>query len=569
MLGLNKQKKPIMKKQIPTILGLLVLVIAIVIGILFFSDGIGVFSPRATPETAPRQIKITNLKDHSFTVTFYTEEETTGFIKYGTDPDRLNSQVADDRDQLSGTVGTYNLHHITLRSLQPENDYYYVLGTGSNAEFDNQGQPFRTTTLSEPSVPAAEAKTVYGSVSNEDGNAAEGSIVYVTADGFGDLSSLVKATGSWAVSLSQARGETGLNYVDLSDSDLINILVQGVPISKTIEHRLPVGRAQPVPELIFGQPVDEIPFVDEKIEEEEEGRSRPQDFDLSSMLEDPESDDIEDSDLQEGDLERDEDEAISGRLQDLLGEAEPLPVESSASAELDLDSEPAAGTATGEEADEVTYTTQSPKIKGRAKPNVEVKIQIHSENQYEEIVMADDDGNFELDLEALGAYLEPGEHTATYTYTDPDTGEEVTASRTFFVEDQNAVRLAQANSSTDSQSSFGTGDPYPMDASPTPTLANQPEPTPSDTDPSDTALTPTPQLTPEPTPEPTPVTSNGTTVPSEATHSTTGARQGHIATDSSPKAGSIEATLLLVLGGIFFIMMGGWSWWLAAELQEE
>ncbi len=60
-----------MQKQIPTILGLFLLVAAIVVGLIFLGDGPGVFSPRATPEATPRQIKITNLKDNSFKFNFY------------------------------------------------------------------------------------------------------------------------------------------------------------------------------------------------------------------------------------------------------------------------------------------------------------------------------------------------------------------------------------------------------------------------------------------------------------------------------------------------------------------
>ncbi len=458
----------------------------------------------------------------------------------------------------------YNLHHITLRSLQPDTDYYYVIGTESNVEFDNEGQAFQTTTLPEPSAPSAEAKTVYGSVSNESGNPAEGAIVFVTADRLGDLSSLVKSTGSWAVSLSQARDESGLYYSDLEDSDQLNILVQGVPISKTIEYRLPVSRAQPVPELIFGQPVVDVPAVT-PMAEEEEVRSATQGSELNSMVEESEDNGLESLESQDGQLETEEDEAISGRLQDLLGEAEPLPVESSASTELELSSETVSQSGAEKENDQITYTTESPKIKGEAKPNVEVKIQIHSENQYEEIVMADETGDFELDLEALGAYLEPGEHSVTYSYVDPDTGEDVIGTKTFVVEDSSSVRLAQANTTNDEDPSYGSGDPYPMEASPSPTSAAGLDPTPGP------SSTPTPRATSTPTPTRSAIFPDDTTNTSDSTPSTTSTtdtREQHFATDSSPKAGSIEATLLLVLGGVFFLFMGGWSWWLAAELQE-
>jgi hypothetical protein len=97
------------KKQIPTILGLLILFVALISGVLLFGQGTGVFAPRATPQTTPKNIRISNLTDKSFTVSFYTDESTVAFIKYGEEAKTLNKQASDDRDQLSGVVKDYRL----------------------------------------------------------------------------------------------------------------------------------------------------------------------------------------------------------------------------------------------------------------------------------------------------------------------------------------------------------------------------------------------------------------------------------------------------------------------------
>jgi hypothetical protein len=42
-----------------------------------------------------------------------------------------------------------------------------------------------------------------------------------------------------------------------------------------------------------------------------------------------------------------------------------------------------------------------------------------------------------------------------------------------------------------------------------------------------------------------------------------------VATNSGTyTAGSVETTIALVLGGIFFIFAGSWSWWLAHETRR-
>src|SRR5258708_5179568 len=98
-------KKTWSKKRIPTLIGLGVLVVGLVAGIVFLGQGFGAFSPRATAQTTPKNVQISNVSDSGFTVSFLTDDTAAAFIKYGITPGAMNSQVSDDRDQVSGTVG--------------------------------------------------------------------------------------------------------------------------------------------------------------------------------------------------------------------------------------------------------------------------------------------------------------------------------------------------------------------------------------------------------------------------------------------------------------------------------
>src|SRR5690606_8185562 len=142
---------------------------SLVAGVLLFGNGTGVFAPRATPQTTPKNPKVTNITDRSFTVSFYTDEPTAGFARYGTEETSLRSQASDDRDQLSGTTGEYQLHHVTVRGLTPSTTYYYVLGTGSVARFDNNGAPFTIRTAAAPAGSPFVNKTIYGTVATAQG----------------------------------------------------------------------------------------------------------------------------------------------------------------------------------------------------------------------------------------------------------------------------------------------------------------------------------------------------------------------------------------------------------------
>jgi hypothetical protein len=96
------------------------------------------------------------------------------------------------------------------------------LFTGTGSTFDNEGQPFKVKTAARNGAPSA-AKTIYGSVSNQAGAPAEGSIVYVMVNGAGPMSSQVKASGSWAIPLSNARTTNGSNYAEITDNDTLQI----------------------------------------------------------------------------------------------------------------------------------------------------------------------------------------------------------------------------------------------------------------------------------------------------------------------------------------------------------
>ena len=121
------KNQSVLNQKIPTLLGILILVAALVSGLIFFREGTGVFSPRATPQSAPKNIRVTNVTDSSFTVSFYTSEKTSAYVRYGTAASKLGSQASDDRDQFSGNVGSYHLHHITIQGLNPKTNYFFLI----------------------------------------------------------------------------------------------------------------------------------------------------------------------------------------------------------------------------------------------------------------------------------------------------------------------------------------------------------------------------------------------------------------------------------------------------------
>ncbi len=506
-------RKSLWQKQIPTILGVSVLVIALVIGTVAFTlqGGPSVFAPRASSEETPKKVKVTNVSDTSFTVSFFTDGKTAGFVKYGAEDKNLKSQASDDRDQLTGNISQYNMHHITVRGLQPATTYFYVLGTGSNKEiFDNNGTPFKITTAKKAGSPPA-AKTAYGTVLEASGGPAEGAVVYLTVEGAGEMSSLVKNSGSWAIPLSTARTPDGSNYAKFSDDQTINITVQGSSANNTTTLTTTVGKSQPVAAInLTGSSQVAVASASAEIDETNTTGSVASG---SSELE-PATDKL---------------------VAPLVATSSPVATGSSSLSSLSsltTSTSSAVATAssvvdlTKDENKPIVVTTDQPTIIGKAPANIQITIEVHSETAINQTLTTDSNGAFELDIAALSKNLEPGEHTITISYVDPATGQMVTEERTFTVaENASAQKLALATSPSPSPKAssgpYGTGNPYPISTSSSQT-------------------------------------------------STSSSRISYPSTGSGiPQSGSVGTTFALVFGGSFFIVAGLWSFWIANSLREE
>lgn len=528
----------LMNKRIPTILGVLILVAGLVAGTIIFSQGTGVFAPRATPETTPAQVRITNITDRTFTISFLTAQATTGYVKYGTEPNKLNIQVSDDRDQIRGTVDERQLHHISVRDLDAGKTYYYVLGTGSGSEFDNNGQPFSISTAKRGGV-APPAKTIHGNVITAGGTPAQGAIVYAKIEGAGEMSSLVKDSGTWAIPLSNARKVDGSGYAEVSDASNLMLTIQGTTAGLKSEISTTVGGFELGSNITLGGDNSELASSQSSSKSQESEETSTDTADSTETQ----------TENSESDTETTQEERKTGGLSGLLGEDS-----ETATPEAETAS-PTAVLVDLTKAQHQEVDTTQPIISGKVAPNTKVTIKVNSDTQIEQDVVTDANGNFELDIAALSEQLEPGEHTVEYSYVDPDTGELVTEVITFTVPDRAVPRTDDTSSQI-------------AQAATTPTPTTRPA--------TGTTGTPTPTPVSYGTQNPYGSTSPTPSASSSATATDSGSTKGGVSTRSAvpstssgvPVSGSVSTTLALILGGLFFIIAGVWSYWIATELQK-
>ena len=229
-------------KKLPTILGLVILTFGVATGVLLV-QGVQIFRLGAAPEGAPKDVRITNIGSSSFSASWVSEEETTGFISWGENQDVGTVALGD-----SGVSG--NTHLVNVINLRPETEYYFKITSGEK-EFDNNGLAWQVKTA--PTLETTQKATlISGTVLTATGEPAANVLVYVVVAGASPLSSITSIDGSWSIPVSTARNKDLKSWVDLNEQPVIEISVQGGPLGVATAQVYPEA-ANPVPPIILGQ----------------------------------------------------------------------------------------------------------------------------------------------------------------------------------------------------------------------------------------------------------------------------------------------------------------------------
>ena len=149
---------------------------------------------------------ISNVRDTQFTISWVSDASEEGILHYGTDSSLEFTQY-DDRGQISS-----NIHHITVKGLQPDTIYFYDIVSGST-RYDNAGEHY--TIQTGPAIIPSGSMLAAGNVMNSDAHTpASDALVYITLkdiDGKGssDISSMVSvltdSNGFWYAELVNIR----------------------------------------------------------------------------------------------------------------------------------------------------------------------------------------------------------------------------------------------------------------------------------------------------------------------------------------------------------------------------
>ncbi len=257
----------IFKRKIPTIFGLLILLLGVG-GVVFLTQKDFLKSEKKlSSQNIPEKIIVSNVSEKQFTVSWVTQEATSGFIKYGLEQTMLENVVLDDRDQRSGERGKFKTHFVTLKDLQPEKTYYFKIGSGLEAEenvYDNNGQPY--SIIAGPVLTTSqETRILSGRILTEDDKPALETIVYLAAANMAPLSTLTDNSGRWAIFLNKARTKDLTEYT-VFDVEASILKIEALNGEKDLEAVILTKNAFPaIPDLVLGhEPYDfrreEMPY---------------------------------------------------------------------------------------------------------------------------------------------------------------------------------------------------------------------------------------------------------------------------------------------------------------------
>jgi hypothetical protein len=231
-------------------------------GNLVSADGGSAISPENYGEDT---VQITNLTDTTFTVIWYSQNQETGHIMYGTSASNLSERGRDERDGIA-SQGQYYLHSIEVTQLEPETQYYFEVYSGDEV-YSTQ---YDVTTYATQSTPP-EFETLSGTVTAEYPESVVVTARFEDNDGVGSsglsntISTLPDSDGNWILTTGGARDGDG-GYFDKSDED--TVYIQPLYLSNTTEIEMTFGEASSndillTIELNAGRKFVKVPLLDD------------------------------------------------------------------------------------------------------------------------------------------------------------------------------------------------------------------------------------------------------------------------------------------------------------------
>lgn len=198
------------RAKLPTILGVIILVIGVVAGV-FLINSKSVFKIGASVAATPKNVRFSNVTNTEATVTWNTDIETKGFVKWGKSQNSLSKVALETNSEKSF------VHSATISGIDAGSSIFFKVNS-EGKDYDNDGIAWQLTT-NDTKVTRTENLIASGIVYLADGATPAQAIVTININGT-LLTNITSPEGSYIVPIS--------NYIDnISESTAIEITVNG------------------------------------------------------------------------------------------------------------------------------------------------------------------------------------------------------------------------------------------------------------------------------------------------------------------------------------------------------
>lgn len=254
--------------RFPTLIGIIIILFGLFGAMYLANSRTGLFL-QADLSLQPKNLLISSLRPDQFTVSWKTEKETEGFVAYG-ETKNLGLNALDKRDVYAKKRGSYFNHYVTIYNLQPDNTYYFKVGSGSilfggNFSLSQNCQDFINTFnnnpfgITMPNVEQLMARTepVNGLFSSDISgkNPIPGVIVCLQIKNALPLTDLTSNSGSFVIPLFSLLSKDLTLITELNKEAEEEIIAFG-PLGELTSARLKSRQDHPVPILSLGETYD-------------------------------------------------------------------------------------------------------------------------------------------------------------------------------------------------------------------------------------------------------------------------------------------------------------------------
>lgn len=228
--------------KIPTLLAIAILALGVLSGVILI-DNKQIFRLGASPAITPKDVRITNITEESFSVSWTTDSKARGRVEWGTNKSSTNKVVQSIIEDPSFT------HWVLVSNLISNKPYFFEI-ISNGKRFDNNGTAWQTKTAS--NVASEEPNVISGTVVSQDASPVKDALVYVSVAGGTPLSTTTSPDGSWLIPISMSRTQTLDSYIEIAQTTLVEISVQAGPSGMASAQIYPQA-AKPAPVISLGK----------------------------------------------------------------------------------------------------------------------------------------------------------------------------------------------------------------------------------------------------------------------------------------------------------------------------